>query len=47
MVERLIRLSQTLPHKPDFPAYQVFSGLTEGMNACFRLHRGMLRRGLR
>ena len=47
MAERLIRLSQPLPNNPDFLAYRLFTGLTEVINACFWLHRDMLRRSLR
>jgi len=47
MAERLIRLSQPLPNNPDFLAYRLFTGLTEAINACFWLHRDMLRRSLR
>lgn len=47
MAERLIRLSQPLPNNADFLGYWLFTGLAEAINACFWLHRDMLRQSLR
>lgn len=47
VAERLIRLSQPLADKPDFLQYRLFMGLTEAINACFWLHKDLLRRSLR
>jgi hypothetical protein len=47
MAELLIRLSQPLPNNADFLGYRLLTGLTEAINACFWLHRDMLRRSLR
>ena len=46
MAERLIRLSQPLTNNADFLGYRLLTGLTEVINACFWLHRDMLRRSL-
>ena len=46
IVERLIRLSQPLPDKRDFISYRLLTGLTEGINACFWLHKDLLRGSL-
>jgi hypothetical protein len=44
--ERLARLSQPLPDKPDFLMYRQLTDLTEAINTCFRLHKDLLRRSL-
>jgi len=44
--DRLVYLSQPLPDNPDFPAYRLLTGLTEAINACFRLHKDLLRKSL-
>ncbi|HUW18769.1 MAG TPA: transposase [Sedimentisphaerales bacterium] len=44
--ERLIRFGQPLPDKPDFLLYRLLTGLTEAINACFWLHKDLLRRTL-
>ena len=44
--ERLVYLSQPLPYNPDFVLYRLLTGLTEAINACFWLHKDMLRRTL-
>jgi len=46
MCDQLIYLSQPLPDKPDFLAYRLLGGLTEAINACFWLHKELLRKGL-
>ena len=46
IAERLDCLSQPLPDKADFLSYRLLTGLTEAINACFRLHRDLLRRSL-
>lgn len=46
IAERLIRLSQPLPDNPDFLLYRMLRGLTEAVNACFWLHKDLLRRPL-
>jgi prepilin-type N-terminal cleavage/methylation domain-containing protein len=47
LCDRLICLSQPLPDKPDFLLYRLLAGLTEAINACFWLHKDLLRRSLR
>jgi len=47
LCQRLVRLSQPLPDKPDFLLYRMLAGLTEAINTCFFLHKDMLRRTLR
>ena len=44
--DRLVRLSQPLPDKPDFLAYRLLTGLTEAINTCFWLHKDLLRKSL-
>ena len=44
--DRLVRLSQPLPDKPDFLMYRLLMGLTEAINTCFWLHKDLLRRRL-
>lgn len=46
MCDQLVYLSQPLPDKPDFPSYRLLGGLTEAINACFWLHKDLLRRCL-
>jgi hypothetical protein len=46
LCDRLVYLSQPLPDNPDFLAYRLLGGLTEAINACFWLHKDLLRRGL-
>jgi hypothetical protein len=46
LCQRLVRLSQPLPDKPDFLLYRMLAGLTEAINTCFFLHKDMLRRTL-
>ncbi len=46
VAERLIRLSQPLPDKPEFLLYRLLIGLTEAVNACFWLYKDLLRRPL-
>jgi hypothetical protein len=46
MCDQLIYLSQPLPDKPDFLSYRLLGGLTEAINACFWLHKDLLRRSL-
>jgi len=43
---RLVYLSQPLPGNPDLLLYRLLAGLTEAINACFWLHKDLLRRGL-
>ena len=45
--DRLVYLSQPLPDKPDFLLYRLLGGLTETINTCFWLHKGLLRKSLR
>jgi len=33
--DRLVRLSQPMPDKPDFLMYRLLTGLTEAINTCF------------
>jgi hypothetical protein len=47
VAERLIRISQPLADKPDFLQYRLLTGLKEAINACFWLHKDLLRRPLR
>jgi hypothetical protein len=44
--DQLVYLSQPLPDKPDFLAYRLLGGLTEAINACFWLHKDLLRKRL-
>jgi hypothetical protein len=44
--DQLVYLSQPLPDKPDFLSYRLLGGLTEAINACFWLHKDLLRKGL-
>jgi len=44
--DRLVRLSQPLPDKPDFLMYRLLTGLTEAINTCFWRHKDLLRRSL-
>lgn len=44
--DQLVCLSQPLPDKPDLLSYRLFGGLTEAINACFWLHKDLLRRSL-
>jgi hypothetical protein len=46
LCDRLVYLSQPLPDNPDFLAYRLLGGLTEAINACFWLHKDLLRRSL-
>jgi hypothetical protein len=46
MCDQLVYLSQPLPDKPDFLSYRLLAGLTEAINACFWLHKDLLRRSL-
>ena len=46
LCDSLVYLSQPLPDNPDFLAYRLLGGLTEAINACFWLHKDLLRRGL-
>lgn len=46
LCDRLVYLSQPLPDNPDFVAYRLLGGLTEAINACFWLHKDLLRRAL-
>jgi hypothetical protein len=46
LCDRLVYLSQPLPDNPDFLAYRLLGGLTEAINACFWLHKDLLRRAL-
>jgi len=43
---RLVRLSQPLPGKPDFLMYRLLMGLTEAINTCFWLHKDLLLKSL-
>jgi len=45
--DRLVYLSQPLPDNPDFLSYRLLAGLTEAINACFWLHKDLLRKSLR
>jgi len=44
--DQLVYLSQPLQDKPDFLSYRLFGGLTEAINACFWLHKDLLRKSL-
>jgi hypothetical protein len=46
MCDQLVYLSQPLPDKPDFLSYRLLGGLTEAINACFWLHKDLLRKSL-
>lgn len=46
LCERLVYLSQPLPDNPDYLAYRLLGGLTEAINACFWLHKDLLRKSL-
>ncbi len=46
LCDRLVYLSQPLPDNPDFLAYRLLGGLTEAINACFWLHKDLLRKSL-
>jgi hypothetical protein len=46
IADRLVRLSQPLPDKPDFLMYRLLMGLTEAINTCFWLHKDLLQKSL-